>query len=41
MKLLGGASVFINEDRLRSLELPALQLFETPQGALRLLQQSR
>lgn len=41
MKLLGGASVFINEERLRSLEFPALQLFETPQGALRLLQQSR
>ncbi|HGM5582635.1 TPA: MerR family transcriptional regulator [Pseudomonas putida] len=41
MKLVGGAGVLIHEERLHALELAALQLFETPQEALRLLQQSR
>ena len=40
VKLLGGASAPIHEERLRALGLPASQLFDTPQQALRLLQQS-
>ncbi|NIF16535.1 MerR family transcriptional regulator [Pantoea sp. Cy-639] len=37
-KLLGGAALGLHQDELRALGLPDLQLFDTPQAALRCLQ---
>lgn len=41
VKLLGGETVSLHEAQLHALALPQLLLFNTPQAALRLLQQSQ
>jgi DNA-binding transcriptional MerR regulator len=41
VKLLGGETVSLHEAQLHALALPQLLLFDTPQAALRLLQQSQ
>lgn len=41
VKLLGGETVSLHEAQLHALALPQLSLFDTPQAALRLLQQSQ
>ncbi|MDF0730144.1 MerR family transcriptional regulator [Pseudomonas entomophila] len=40
-KLLGGTTVSLHEARVQAQRIARLQLFDKPQGALRLLQQSR